>query len=160
MFLTVEFVEKLHDMKSAFVEVKVDVAPVEVGGAGLPERGIGIMFLDGLPRRTPYMLIEKVFENEKQIKRIFPPGFAPDDRPSCGKIVCDNEKGFRFRVLQSLIHLVFRRDRRRLKVAEAVKNAASGYGAVVLGVVCFLLTLVVIMGIVRFIVGLGTGTGV
>ena len=44
--------------------------------------------------------------------------------------------------------------------AEAVKNAASGYGAVVLGVVCFLLTLGVIMGIVRFIVGLGTGTGV
>ena len=43
---------------------------------------------------------------------------------------------------------------------EAVKNAASGYGAVVLGVLCFLLTLAVIMGIVRFVVGLGAGTGV
>ena len=43
---------------------------------------------------------------------------------------------------------------------EAVKNAASGYGAVVLGVACFLLSLVVITAIVRFVVGLGTGTGV
>ena len=44
--------------------------------------------------------------------------------------------------------------------AEAVKNAASGYGAVVLGIVCFLLALAAIVAIVRFIVGLGTGTGV
>lgn len=43
---------------------------------------------------------------------------------------------------------------------EAVKNAASGYGAVVLSVVCFLLTLAVIMGIVRFVVSLSAGTGV
>ena len=44
--------------------------------------------------------------------------------------------------------------------SDAVKNAASGYGAVVLGVVCFLLSLAIIMAVVRFIVGLGTGTGV
>lgn len=41
--------------------------------------------------------------------------------------------------------------------ADAVKNAASGYGAVVLGVVCFLIALTVIMAIVRLIVGAGTG---
>lgn len=40
---------------------------------------------------------------------------------------------------------------------DTVKNAASGYGAVVLGVVCFLLALSIIMAIVRFIVGAGTG---
>lgn len=45
---------------------------------------------------------------------------------------------------------------------EAVKNAASGYGAVVLGVICFLLALAVIMMIVRLVVGAGVvpGTGV
>lgn len=42
---------------------------------------------------------------------------------------------------------------------ESVKNAASGYGAVVLGIVCFLVVLVVIMAIMRFVVGLGPGTG-
>ena len=40
---------------------------------------------------------------------------------------------------------------------DAVKNAASGYGAVVLGVACFLIALVIIMAVVRFIVGAGTG---
>ncbi len=44
--------------------------------------------------------------------------------------------------------------------SDAVKNAASGYGAVVLGVVCFLISLAVIMAVVRFVVGLGAGTGV
>ena len=48
----------------------------------------------------------------------------------------------------------------RDNLADAVKDAASGYGAVVLGVVCFLLTLAVIMAIVRLVVGVGTGTGV
>ena len=42
---------------------------------------------------------------------------------------------------------------------ESVKNAASGYGAVVLGVVCFLLSLAVIMAIARFVVELSTGAG-
>ena len=40
---------------------------------------------------------------------------------------------------------------------EAVKNAASGYGAVVLGVLCFLIALAIIMAFVRFIVGAGAG---
>ena len=46
--------------------------------------------------------------------------------------------------------------------ADAVKNAASGYGAVVFGVICFLLALAVIMAVVRFVVGIGAsaGTGV
>lgn len=43
---------------------------------------------------------------------------------------------------------------------EAVKNIASGYGAVVLSVLCFLLALTMIVAIVRFVVGMGTGTGV
>lgn len=44
--------------------------------------------------------------------------------------------------------------------ADAVKDAASGYGAVVLGVACFLLALAAIMAIVRFVVGMGAGTSV
>ncbi|MBR3182565.1 MAG: hypothetical protein IKF56_08030 [Eggerthellaceae bacterium] len=40
---------------------------------------------------------------------------------------------------------------------EAVKNAASGYGAVVLGVLCFLIALAIIMAAVRLIVGAGAG---
>lgn len=40
---------------------------------------------------------------------------------------------------------------------DTVKNAASGYGAVVLGVACFLVALVVIMAAVRLVVGAGTG---
>lgn len=41
--------------------------------------------------------------------------------------------------------------------ADAVKDAASGYGATVLGVVCFLITLSFIMALVRIVVGVGTG---
>lgn len=40
---------------------------------------------------------------------------------------------------------------------EAVKNAASGYGATVLGVLCFLIALAIIMAFVRLIVGAGSG---
>ena len=41
--------------------------------------------------------------------------------------------------------------------AEAVKNAASGYGATILGVLCFLISLTVIIALVRLVVGMGTG---
>lgn len=41
--------------------------------------------------------------------------------------------------------------------ADVVKDAASGYGAAILGIVCFLLALAALTGVVRFIVGLGTG---
>lgn len=40
---------------------------------------------------------------------------------------------------------------------EKVKDAASGYGVVVLGVVCFLLSLTVLIAFVRFLVGLRLG---
>ncbi len=40
---------------------------------------------------------------------------------------------------------------------DAAKDVASGYGATVLGVICFLLSLVVIMALVRLAVGVGTG---
>ena len=40
--------------------------------------------------------------------------------------------------------------------AEKVKDAASGYGATVLGVVCFILSLAIVMALVRMIVGVGT----
>ena len=40
---------------------------------------------------------------------------------------------------------------------DTIKNAASGYGAVILGIVCFLLSLAAIMAVVRLIVGAGTG---
>lgn len=41
--------------------------------------------------------------------------------------------------------------------AEAVKDAVSGYGAAILGIVCFLLVLALVTGVVRFVVGLGSG---
>ena len=41
--------------------------------------------------------------------------------------------------------------------AEKVKDAASGYGAAVLGVVCFILTLTIVVALIRTIVGVGTG---
>lgn len=37
---------------------------------------------------------------------------------------------------------------------DAAKNAISGYGAVVLGIVCFILALLVIVAIVRLAVGM------
>ena len=40
---------------------------------------------------------------------------------------------------------------------ESVKNAISGYGATVLGVMCFLLALTVVMALVRLVVGMGAG---
>ena len=38
---------------------------------------------------------------------------------------------------------------------ESVRNAATGYVAVALGVICFLLVLAVIMAVVRFVAGAG-----
>ena len=43
---------------------------------------------------------------------------------------------------------------------ETAKNAFAGYVMVVLGVVCFILSLVVIAAIVRLIVGASAGVGV
>lgn len=43
--------------------------------------------------------------------------------------------------------------------AETVLNATTGYVVVVLGIVCFVLSLTVIAAIVRFVVGLGMGAG-
>lgn len=38
---------------------------------------------------------------------------------------------------------------------DTVKDAASGYGTVILAVVCFIVLLAVIMAVVRLAVGLG-----
>ena len=38
---------------------------------------------------------------------------------------------------------------------EAVRNAASGYAVVVLGIICFLLVLIVLMAGVRMVAGWG-----
>ncbi len=51
-------------------------------------------------------------------------------------------------------------ERKNVDVREAVLNAASGYAAVVLGIVCFILALVVIAAIVRIVVGAGAGASV
>ena len=42
-------VEILHDMESATVDVKVDVARFEVGGRRLPHRHLGVQILDEAP---------------------------------------------------------------------------------------------------------------
>ena len=51
-------------------------------------------------------------------------------------------------------------ERRKDSVEEAVKNAFAGYAMVVLGIVCFVLSLAVLSAIVRLIVGASTGTSV
>ena len=43
---------------------------------------------------------------------------------------------------------------------ESVKDAATGYAAVVLGIICFIVALVVIIAIVRIIVGAGLASNV
>ena len=48
-------------------------------------------------------------------------------------------------------------NRRKTSIGESVKNAASGYAVIVLGTVCFLLSLAVLSVIVRIIVGAGAG---
>lgn len=50
-----------------------------------------------------------------------------------------------------------RSERRNISQSESVKNAAAGYGAVVLGITCFVLALVVLSAIVRIIVGASAG---
>lgn len=51
-------------------------------------------------------------------------------------------------------------NRRKDSWDETIKNAASGYGAVVLSVICFMLSLAVITFVVRLIVGASTGSSV
>jgi hypothetical protein len=48
-------------------------------------------------------------------------------------------------------------NRQKTNVSETVKNAASGYGVVVLGTICFLLSLAVLSAVVRIIVGASAG---
>ena len=50
-----------------------------------------------------------------------------------------------------------RSERRNTTVNESVKNAATGYGAIVLGITCFVLVLAVLSAIVRIIVGASAG---
>lgn len=44
-------------------------------------------------------------------------------------------------------------------IAETVKNAASGYGVIVLAVVCFIVVLAAVTLVVRMVVGGSTGVG-
>ena len=53
-----------------------------------------------------------------------------------------------------------RSERRKEDLGETIRNAASGYAVAVLSVVCLVLFLIIITGIVRFIIGASTGTGV
>lgn len=48
-------------------------------------------------------------------------------------------------------------ERKQGELRDAVLNAASGYAAIVLGIVCFVLFLIVIAAIVRLIVGASAG---
>lgn len=50
-------------------------------------------------------------------------------------------------------------DRRKDSLSETIKNAASGYGVIVLAVACFILSLAAIAFFIRLIVGASTGTG-
>ena len=51
-------------------------------------------------------------------------------------------------------------ERHNDEIAEAVKNAASGYGVIVLAVACFIVVLAVVTFVVRMVVGGGAGVGV
>ena len=48
-------------------------------------------------------------------------------------------------------------DQKHDDLIEAVLNAASGYAAIVMGIVCFLLFLIVLAAVVRVIVGASAG---
>ena len=48
-------------------------------------------------------------------------------------------------------------DQKHDDLIEAVLNAASGYAAIVMGLVCFLLFLIVLAAVVRVIVGASAG---
>ena len=51
-------------------------------------------------------------------------------------------------------------ERQKESFEELAKNAFAGYAMVILGIVCFFLTLTVVAAVVRLIVGASTGTGV
>ena len=51
-------------------------------------------------------------------------------------------------------------ERRKENFDETAKNAFAGYLMVVLGIVCFVLTLVAVAAVVRLIVGASAGVGV
>ena len=50
-------------------------------------------------------------------------------------------------------------DKRKENSEETAKNAAAGYGAIVLSLVCFVLALSIITVAVRIVVGASTGAG-
>lgn len=50
-------------------------------------------------------------------------------------------------------------ERRKDNLDETAKNAFTGYAAVALGVICFVITLVAITAVVRLIVGASAGAG-
>ena len=50
-------------------------------------------------------------------------------------------------------------ERHKDSLDEAAKNAASGYGVIVLAAICFIVSLAIVTLIVRVIVGASTGTG-
>lgn len=52
------------------------------------------------------------------------------------------------------------KERHKDDLGETAKNAASGYGVIVLAAACFIVALSAITLVVRIIVGASTGTGV
>lgn len=65
MIFLVGFTEKLHDLESAFIDVKVNVAPFKIGGVGLPDFGCRISGFNELPAFEPDFFIDEFFENKE-----------------------------------------------------------------------------------------------
>ena len=68
--IAVVFAEEFHDLKTALVDVKVDIPLLEIGRAGFPHDRIGIKPLDFAPCGITDALAVNVGRNEQDLKLV------------------------------------------------------------------------------------------
>ena len=90
-------VPKLHDMKTATIDIEMYVALLEIRGDGLPNLVFWMYLLDGFPCRLAYALAVNVRVHEKQFQISFP-GFLVNakDKAAYYFSIQDNPEGFCF----------------------------------------------------------------
>jgi len=68
--LRVGFAEKLHHVKTAFVDIEMDVPLFKIWCVGLPDFCFRVQFFDGLPRGKSHALTVAIHINEQKLKLV------------------------------------------------------------------------------------------
>ena len=109
--IDVKFVEELHYMKSAFIDVEMYVSFLKIRRAGLPDLCFGVQRLYRLPRGETYSLAVRFGRHEKQFKVIVVAFLVYFENCAADRLtVFDNSIGFVVRLVDATLNSFARDD--------------------------------------------------